>query len=441
MKPNPTVRLQFKARYLLLVVGLLILLQLLIPYKGWVILLVGLGGAWLVSYRWARSLARGLELTREMRYGWAQVGDQVQERFTLANRGWAPASWVAILDHSDLPGYRISTVRGIGERTVMHWFEDGVCDRRGLYTLGPTSVQSGDPFGFYTVHLEYPGSVTMMVMPPVVHLPTLDVAPAGRAGEGRHRTRALEQAISAAGVREYMPGDSLRRIHWPTTARRDEPFVRTFDSTPSSDWWIYLDMEQHVQLGEGQMATEEHGVILAASLADRGLRMGKAVGLVTHGEDLQWLPPRLGADQRWDILRALALVDPGSCSLAELLARTGSALRQRSGLVIITPDVGGSWLDPMVPLVRRGVVPTVLLLDRDSFDEAHGQHRSFDGEGDASRILASLEAMQITYFLITPELLDRPKVRPGQIGQWRRTKQGRWEPEFQPRELAWRALT
>ena len=159
-------------------VGLLLLLQLLVPYKGWTILLVGLGGAWLLSYLWARSLARGLELGREMRYGWAQVGDQLQERFTLTNTGRVPAPWVAIVDHSSLPGYRASRVLGVGERAQVHWFEQGLCSRRGLYTLGPTSLQAGDPFGFYRIEIEYPTSVTMMVMPPVVHLPAIDIAPA-----------------------------------------------------------------------------------------------------------------------------------------------------------------------------------------------------------------------------------------------------------------------
>jgi hypothetical protein len=95
-------------------VGLLLLLQLLTPYRGWMILLVGLGGAWLVSYLWARSLERGLELTREMRFGWRQVGDHLQERFTLVNRGWAPALWVTVSDHSNLPGYEVSTTRPVG---------------------------------------------------------------------------------------------------------------------------------------------------------------------------------------------------------------------------------------------------------------------------------------------------------------------------------------
>jgi uncharacterized protein (DUF58 family) len=443
MEQNRTAQLQFEARYLPFLVGVLLLLQLLFPYKGWIILLVGLGGAWWLAYRWARSLVDGLELTREMRYGWAQVGDRLQERFTLANKGWAPAPWVAILDGSNLPGYRVSAVKGVGERAIIHWFEEGVCDRRGLYTLGPTSLESGDPFGFYSVRLEYPNSVTMMVMPPVIHLPGLDVAPAGRAGEGRRPTRALEEDVSTAGVREYSPGDSLRRIHWPTTARRDEPFVRTFDSTPSSDWWIFLDLDRRAQAGKGQRATEEHGIILAASLADHGLHSSTAVGLATFGQELVWLPPRLGAEQRWQILHALALADTGEHSLGKLLRSTQSALSQRCGVVIITPDVEplkrvdaagrieGSWLNTTALLMRRGIVPTVLLLDR----------ASFGGEGDPSQTVAFLESMTVNHYLVTPDLLDLPEARPGQVGQWRRTPQGRWEPSFSPRELAWRALT
>ena len=431
MTSEPVTRLQFRARYLPVVVGLLLLLQLLVPYKGWTILLVGLGGAWLVSYLWSRSLARGLELGREMRYGWAQVGDQLQERFTLTNAGRVPAPWVAIIDHSTLPGYRASKVLGVGEQAQIHWFEQGLCNRRGLYTLGPTSLQAGDPLDLYRIRFEYPTFVTMMVMPPIVHLPAIDVAPGGRAGEGRRQARALEQTVTASSVREHRPGDSLRWIHWPTSARRGEPYVRTFDSTPSSDWWIILDMHRHVQAGEGQEATEEHAVILAASLADRGLQMGKAVGLVAHGEGLVWLPPRLGADQRMEILRALALVEPGTCSLAELLSQTGPALGQRGSLVIISPDIEGLWLESLVPLLRRGLVATVLLLDL----------AAFGGEGDAEWTLTSLEAMEVAHYFIEPDLLDRPEARPGQIGQWRRTPQGRWEPEFHPRELVWRALT
>ena len=81
MEQNCPVRLQLKARYIPLLVGLS-LLQLLVPYKGWMILLVGLGGEWLLSHLWARSLAHGLELAREMRYvrGESQIINYPEEK-------------------------------------------------------------------------------------------------------------------------------------------------------------------------------------------------------------------------------------------------------------------------------------------------------------------------------------------------------------------------
>lgn len=433
MTPKAEVQVRLKARYLPFLVGLLLLLQLLFPHKSWVILLVGLGGAWLIGNRWAHSLARGLELKRERRFGWVQVGDELQERFTLTNHGWAPASWVAVTDHSTLPGYEASTVRPVGERALIHWFTRGVCRRRGLFTLGPTGLEAGDPFGLYTVTINYPGLSTMMVLPPVLNLPAVDVARGGRVGEGRFvAARTLDRSVNAAGVREYALGDSLRRIHWPTSARREGLFVRLFDRMPSGDWWIFLDMNQSVQAGEGQDSTEEQGVILAASLASQGLEAGTAVGLAASGDPPKaiWLPPKLGDDQRWRILRELTLISPGDSSLYRLLAGAGAALTGHSSLIIITADVEGSWTSALMTLVQRGVVPTVVVLDR----------MAYGGKGEADNLVATLLDLGISHFRITPEMLDRPEREPGQVGKWRRTPQGHWEPRFDRQALDWREL-
>jgi uncharacterized protein (DUF58 family) len=430
LKPEP--RLRLNSRLLPALVGLLLVLQLVVPYNGWVMLLVGLGGVWLVSFLWARSLARGLRLTREMRFGWAQVGDRLEERFTLVSTGWAPGLWVEVVDHSTLPDYQIGRVTGVDSRSENGWHTQGVCTRRGLFTLGPTSVRTGDPFGLYTVNLHYPESTSLMVTPPILPLPTIDVAPGGRAGEGRPRTNALERTVSVATVRDYLPGDDTRWIHWRTSAHRDTLFVRVFDGTPAGDWWIFLDMEARAQVGQGWDSTAEHGVILAASLADRGLRLGRAVGLVAHGEGLVWLPPETAGSQRWRILRELALVNPGSRPLAELLARVRPSFRQLSSLIIVTPNVEGDWLAALMPLLRRGVVPTVLLLDP----------VSFGGTGDVRQVETSLSDLGVTHYVITRDLLDRPEARPGQEGrwEWRVTPRGRAVPIRRPRDMAWKVL-
>jgi uncharacterized protein (DUF58 family) len=427
-------QLKLNMRLLPVLVGLLLVLQLAVPYRGWLILLVGLCTLWLISFLWARSLARNLQLTREVRFGWAQVGDSLEERFVLSNSGWMPAVWAEIKDHSTLPDYRASRATGAGSGEAVRWHTEGICTRRGLFTLGPTSLQTGDPLGVYTVNLDYPGWATLMVVPPIVPLPAIEVSPGGKAGEGRPRANAFERTVSTSGVRDYIPGDNMRWIHWPVSAHHDSLYVRLFDSIPAGDWWIFLDLDRSVQAGQGTVSTEEHGVILAASLADRGIRARRSVGLVAHGaEQLTWRPPVAGEAQRWAILRDLALVNPGPCSLAELLARVRPALGQLASLIIITPAVDGRWVESLVPLLRRGAVATVLLFDP----------VSFGGTGQVGGTVALLSNLGVACHVISREVLDQPQARPGRRGQWewRVMPTGRAVPVRQPRKLGWKVLS
>lgn len=432
MREEPNSSLRLNTRLLPALVVLVLVLQLVSPYRGWMTLLVALGGALLISYVWARSLAQGLRFTRAMRFGWVQVGDRVEERFTLVNEGILPALWVEVVDHSTMPGYRVERAAIVGARDGIDWRMKGTCTQRGVFRLGPTSLLTGDPLGIFSVKLRYPQSMPFTVMPPVVSLPGIEVASGGRAGEGRPRPNAPERTVSVATVREYLPGDSLRWIHWRTSARHDSLYVRLFEGVPAGDWWVLLDMDRRVQAGEGLEATEEHGVILTASLADRGLRSGKEVGLVTHGEELVWLRPRGGEGRRWEILRALALVSVGACPLSHLLTQVGPSLGRYASLVIITPAVEGEWVESLVPLTRRDIVPTVLLLDR----------ASFGGAGDVRRTAALLAELGVAHHVIGRDLLDRSEMQPGKRGhwEWRVLGTGHAVPVRKPQDTAWRVL-
>lgn len=418
-----------------ILIGVVLFMELINPFKGWVILLVGMGLLWLSCFTWVRILAQNLQFIREMRFGWAQVGDQLEERFTLNNLSWVPATFIEVHDQSNLPGYQASRVTGVEGLTQNRWVTHGLCTRRGIFTLGPTRLITGDPFGIFSVSMIDSACTTLTVMPPIVPLPAIEVAPGGRTGEGRPRSNAPERTVSAASVREYYPGDSLRWIHWRTTARRDSPFVRIFDGTPSGDWWIFLDLEKNVQIGEGWDSTEEHAIILAASLADRGVRMKRAVGLVSNGEELVWLPPQegnQGAARRWQIMRALALIKPGERSLADILESAKTSIQSRTSLVIITANPGIDWIEALIPLLWQGTIPTVLLLDPITF----GSQQS------AKQTMAILAELGITHYLIPRQLLDRPEARPGQEGQWewRITPRGRAIPVRKPSDISWKAL-
>jgi uncharacterized protein (DUF58 family) len=432
MPPNIKISIRFHSRLLPILLVLMMILQLLDPYRGWVVLLVGLGSAWLISYAWARALARRLSLTREMRYGWVQVGDRLEERFTLINQSWLPGIWVEISDGSTLPGYKASLVTGIGGNGTNTWRSRGICTQRGLFTLGPTQIRTGDPFGFFSVQIDDPAKVNLMVLPPVIPLPFIDIAPGGQSAEGHRVTRALERTVSASTARPYLPGDSLRHIHWPLSARHDQLYVRQFDSTPSSDWWIFLDMNCQVQFGADEHSTEESSIILAASLADRGLHQRHAVGFVAYGQQPIWLPPLGGNQRRWEILRALAGLHPGKYPLVDVLQRARSAIHQRVSLIIITADTGGNWLEALLPYTWTGSQPVVLLLDP----------VSFGGQGDSHSLTSALIQCGIPHHLISRELFNRPEAHPGTAGrwEWRVSATGRAVPIRRPKDLDWRLL-
>lgn len=432
-EPQPKVSIHLNNRLLPVLVVVLFVWQLISPAKVWMMLLVGLGGALAIGWFWSRYLSQHLRLEREQRYGWAQVGDRLQERFTLENSGGLPVVWAEVMDFSNLPGDAVHRVASVSAHDTTRWVTERLCEQRGVYTLGPVAVIAGDPLGIFTLRLDYAQQSGLMVMPPIVPLAEIEVAPGGRAGEGRRRSReTIELTVSASGVRDYQPGEPISKIHWPTTARRDQLYSRQFDSMPASDWWVFLDLDAGVQAGKGWSSTLEHGVILAASLADAGLRRGLAVGLVASGESLVWLSPQGGLGQRLLILQALTTIHSGKVTLPQLLGRALPRFSRSTSLVVITPNVQGEWVENLLPLVTRGVTPTVILLDPGSFG----------GSGDPARLANLLARFNLHHYVLTKTMLDRPEARPGQRGrwEWKVLGTGRAIAVRKPADLEWRRL-
>ena len=408
---------------------LLALLQLFSPNRAWVILLCGVGGMTLAAYLWARSLARWVRFTRSLRYAWAQVGDLLEERFTLHNRGNWPVLWAEIGDESNVPDYPSGWVVAEGGGGTFRWRVRTVCKRRGLFTLGPWTVRMQEPFGLFCVTQRYEQTHSLLIVPPVMELPSV-VLPRGVAtGRAVARQSAADLTLNVSATRRYAPGDPLRRIHWPSSAHHDTLISKIFDAETSGDLWIVLDLDAGVQAGEEEESTEEYGVILAASLAERMLRQNRAVGLVAYGARDAYLVPGRGEGQLWRVLRALALVQAGERRpLATVLTRMRDVLGRRTTVAVITPSGDPAWVEALSPLLRRGVAPTAILLDP----------ASFGGQGNISVVRSMLAGLGIPAHVIVQGYPFRhsPRTR-RQGGAWefRATATGRVIVTQRPREV------
>ncbi len=131
---NMSARLRIRSLLLPLTTLGLVVLQLVDPSPAWKGLLTALGGLWLLTYWWARSLQRNLGFERAMRFGWAQVGDRLEELFTVLNKGFLPATWLEISDRSTLPGYSVARATGVDGFSQNDWTIEGTCARRGVFT-------------------------------------------------------------------------------------------------------------------------------------------------------------------------------------------------------------------------------------------------------------------------------------------------------------------
>ena len=413
---------------------LLIGLQLLVPDRVWTALIIILAGTWLGAFLWTLGLGRKLSIVREMKYGWAQVGDLLQERYTLYNDSILPTPWVEVQDCSTIPDYQTGRVTTINGREILGWQTEGACTRRGLFMLGPTKLRTGDPFGLCSVEITQPDSTTLLVLPPILHLPAIEVAAGGFAGDGRLQQRkSLDVTVSVETIREYVPGDPLRAVHWPTSARRNDLFVREFEKMPSADWWIFLDLEESVQAGSGSRSTVEHGIILAASLANRGIQQDRKVGLVMHGKTLTWLPPQHSPAQLKNIMHALAVAQTGEYPLTDLLSGARRSIHMGASLILITSNPNSEWLAPLFHLFETGITPSVFLLDPASFG-------GLKSTKDVEKVLAD---RGVTHASIPPELFDRPEAHPGKQGRWEYevVAPGKVVPVHRPAKSDWRQLS
>jgi uncharacterized protein (DUF58 family) len=172
-------------------------------------------------------------------------------------------------------------------------------------------------------------------------------------------------------VRNYVAGDPLTRIHWPSTARLGQFMVKEFDLDPTIDVVVLLDLDREAQAGAGDSSTEEYGVTIASSVSGYLLRQQElAVGLAVSGATDVSLPLDRGERQLDRILEMLAIAHAThDVPLVEALANEETRLQRNTVLVVITPSTALDWPQGLHHLQRRGVRPFVILLDPHTFND------------------------------------------------------------------------
>ncbi len=321
-----------------------------------------------VAWVWPRLAIRGISLTRRLDPGTPVVGEPYEEVIEVRRSGWVPAPWVEVRDLGQIPDYQPGRVISVGGE-VVSWKTRGVYRRRGWMSFGPTSVSVREPFGLFNQVLVYP-----RVRP----IPDLMTPSAQQVGTSQSLGAWADYPPETGGVRDYTPGDSFGRIHWPLSMHHQRLMSKTFEQPLTTDLWILLDLDHNVHYGEGEESTVEYAVSLAASMAAQVHSRGRQVGLIANDSKGTILEPHRAARQDRIILDYLAVATAdGRTSLTKTLAWDRIRRLPRRAIAVITPSADEEWVRLLQAARGRRSALIVFYLDVTSFG-GPDQNPTFD---------------------------------------------------------------
>jgi uncharacterized protein (DUF58 family) len=348
----------------------------------------------MVALAWLSSMfaLQGIKVDRQARSLRASVGDIFEEHFEISNTSRIPKLWLEVANESNIPhatGSRVLTfVRGKQKRiyTARTWLTN-----RGGFPLGPTKITSGDLFGIFRVSQSFPATSSLVVLPMLFPVAEFLSPPGLLPGGKAIRRKSIDITPHAAGVREYVPGDPMKRIHWPTSVRREQLMVKEFEQDPQAEVWLFLDTHKNAHAakpGEDYESypiddllllkrrkvklppsTLEYSISITASLARYFIEQRRAVGLVSAlGHSFKVIPAERSERQEAKILEELAFLQAESTyTLPGLVTAQMGQLPQGSSAILITPMIWPELLLGVDSLQRRNLRPVVVLLMSHSF--------------------------------------------------------------------------
>jgi uncharacterized protein (DUF58 family) len=336
-----------------------------------------------VSRLWNKFCLRRIEYKRRLSHNQVFFGEEIVFEIEVANRKPLPLAWLRIED--ELPE-RVTLLKGKATQnledrvTLINVFPIGMyrrvkrrfpikCDQRGLFYFGPTRIRSGDLFGFFRKEKLIEALDYLFVYPRLVPLEKLGISSRQLFGDIRLKQHLFQDPVLTAGVREYLPGDSLKRIHWKSTARLGELQTKLYEPTTTVDISIFLDIRTlKAPLWGSSYQLQELGIITAASIAEYALKAGFRVGLYVNqvtrfSQGMLTVPPSRHPDQLPHILEGLAqLHQVETISMVKYLRQEARSLPWGSTVLLISAQPGEALMAALLDLKRMGRSVTLVTI-------------------------------------------------------------------------------
>ena len=346
MKPSfRRLRICREAWYYLVVLGVVLGGALLREVNLLFIFAGMLAGPLLLNWRIVTSSLARLKVKRKLPSGIC-AGDLLVSHIELTNSRRKFGSWaVTVTDSLRCNGSELLTPDTffpfIGGRKTVEGSYRCRLQHRGRYVVGPFVVKTRFPFGLFERTMTIGGTESLVVFPRLGNLSQRWLARQHESFEGNARAQQKYHRVEGEfyGVRDWRDGDSLRSIHWRTSARRGNWVVRQFEQPHNRDVAVLVDLMLPKVKGNGkkeQQETLETAISFAATaVADLSRQGGANILIGTTAAPDQCIvgPSSLALMQ--DVMNELAVVESHTDDRLNRLLDTAIAKLQTQADIIL----------------------------------------------------------------------------------------------------------
>lgn len=318
-----------------------------------------------------------LALTRQVSTSHLFRGEEFTVTLQAHNKSWAPLVWVSTTDELPTGLFALSPRKAVyalapGQRVTFDYRTQGRF--RGVFRVGPLHIEAGDPWGLEVLRGRIDLFDEVVVYPKVHPLSGIGLPSSLPIGELHAQQRFYEDPARTSGVREYQPGDPLKRMHWKASARTGRLHVREYSPTIALETTVFLNLNDEEYEVQSIDHMSEFAIEVAASLSYHLHQQRQPVGLVTNGRDG---PPvvgvtdtspirvssRKGGPQLMKVMEALARVQvQRGKPFAQCLTHEGRQLPWASTVLAITPEDTPEIVEALFSLRRSGYLIIAFLV-------------------------------------------------------------------------------
>jgi uncharacterized protein (DUF58 family) len=323
---------------------------------------VGLIVVALAAWAWMRLAGKPVGITRRSGKRDYFEGQDVDMHVDVAIGPGLPPGPVVLHEPFPKLGEHVTRLRRNGSRLQAAYVLDSV--PRGRYVLARTRAVLEDPFGLERVEVELESSDALLVYPRLVRLERLFSDAGATLPEGRRLLMRRPSGFDLHSVREHQQGESLRRVHWRSTAKRARLMVKELEDAPRDEVAVLLDAQAHAFAGSSfDVQVRAAGSILLAHTS----RNRRAL-LFVNGRT-QEVVRTSASDRDWQrALELLAAAEPdGGRTPESVLVDEAGAVARALELAVVTAALTPGLVDRLIQraLARKHV--SLVYVDSASF--------------------------------------------------------------------------